>query len=705
MAGYADELSLKLTARDEMSARLKGVQKELEAVSKKMKTTSDDLKRTGSPEAAAELKKLETEFERLAKSQQEAARASKAARDAIKKMQSEAARATTAMGRLGQSITKHAKTIRNAGLVMGAAMLLFAKQSVQAFAEAEKQAMQLSQAYGRFPKINDVTRASFDALNTSIMNMTGADDDALAGAEALLARFDLTGKQIQEIMPLVNDFAMAMGKDVGDAATTIGKSLLGNAKALKDAGVNYKATGDRAKDYASILAILQEKVGGVGQAFGGTTAGQLAIANQNFQNLQESVGASLVPALQTMVGVMKPAVAMFTALPDPLKQAGILVGLLGAAAMIATPRLIAFNGALSNIGVSLGALGPLAAILIGGAAGTIQAYNAGEKLNSGQTSLGQTLNENAGILGFMSIGFSNIRSVIGKVTGATEENTQATVTAKEAAKDATSANDAQAESLSKVTVFTNSARSASLGLARALGKVAAILDRDDAAKAYRKSIRDYIKKPSIDAAKETTRAFLTVMGTFKDGSKAQSDFALKHLPEVERAIKTSGMGASLRRQLLAPLEQARRAAIRVQETIDLLHGKRIAITYTGGTPTNPGGYHRAAGGAVFGPGSATSDSIPAMLSNGEYVIRAAAAQAIGYGTLDRLNIADRMPSMPAIVNAPTITLPSTATGRDAPLVGQIIMQPTGQVDLELALAREARRQDRDRRTRHAGSTR
>ena len=45
----------------------------------------------------------------------------------------------------------------------------------------------------------------------------------------------------------------------------------------------------------------------------------------------------------------------------------------------------------------------------------------------------------------------------------------------------------------------------------------------------------------------------------------------------------------------------------------------------------------ATGGFVSGPGSGTSDSIPAMLSNGEYVIRSAAVDRIGVGTLNRLN--------------------------------------------------------------------
>ena len=52
-----------------------------------------------------------------------------------------------------------------------------------------------------------------------------------------------------------------------------------------------------------------------------------------------------------------------------------------------------------------------------------------------------------------------------------------------------------------------------------------------------------------------------------------------------------------------------------------------------------GGYiqHFGPGGGVNGPGTATSDSIPAMLSNGEYVIRAAAVQKYGVPMFDAFN--------------------------------------------------------------------
>ncbi|MFP3655968.1 hypothetical protein SB777_34200, partial [Burkholderia sp. SIMBA_052] len=61
-----------------------------------------------------------------------------------------------------------------------------------------------------------------------------------------------------------------------------------------------------------------------------------------------------------------------------------------------------------------------------------------------------------------------------------------------------------------------------------------------------------------------------------------------------------------------------------------------------GTPStttglNQYGFHLATGGAVSGPGTGTSDSIPAWLSNGEYVVKAAAVDRIGVHALDALN--------------------------------------------------------------------
>lgn len=49
------------------------------------------------------------------------------------------------------------------------------------------------------------------------------------------------------------------------------------------------------------------------------------------------------------------------------------------------------------------------------------------------------------------------------------------------------------------------------------------------------------------------------------------------------------------------------------------------------------GLHKATGGYIMGPGTSTSDSIPAFLSNGEYVLTADAVQNVGLPLLDAVN--------------------------------------------------------------------
>lgn len=81
--------------------------------------------------------------------------------------------------------------------------------------------------------------------------------------------------------------------------------------------------------------------------------------------------------------------------------------------------------------------------------------------------------------------------------------------------------------------------------------------------------------------------------------------------------------------------------------------------------TSPGAF--SVGGPVFGPGTATSDSIPAMLSNGEYVVKAAAVDHYGVNVLHALN-AKRLATGGGVgrasANAAGFSVPSPAAQRD-----------------------------------------
>ena len=69
-------------------------------------------------------------------------------------------------------------------------------------------------------------------------------------------------------------------------------------------------------------------------------------------------------------------------------------------------------------------------------------------------------------------------------------------------------------------------------------------------------------------------------------------------------------------------------------------GLKPTLTRPGNNPafsSFPPYLRQAAGGYISGVGTSTSDSIPAMLSNGEYVINAKSVQAAGIPMLDRIN--------------------------------------------------------------------
>ena len=262
-------------------------------------------------------------------------------------------KASAEIKKVGSSMSaleRQTQSMHRAGQLIGAgAIIAFGVASVKAYAQAEVSQVKLQEAYRKFPAIASVNISAMRDLNSAIQAKTGTDDDELAGAEAKLAMYNLTGEQIQKLIPIVNDYAVANGIGVTEAAGKVGKAMLGNAKALKDIGINFKATGDKAKDFDSIYSALEGKVGGAGEAFGASTAGQLKILQASFGDLQEEIGAQLVPALQTLVGIVTPVLGAFSKMPEPLKTAAVAIGLASAAALVAGPRILSMVGSLKLI--------------------------------------------------------------------------------------------------------------------------------------------------------------------------------------------------------------------------------------------------------------------------------------------------------------------------------------------------------------------
>ena len=219
---------------------------------------------------------------------------------ALKGVASTADRTGKKIGGLGASMGTAFAGIGTAAAAAGAVIAVdFAKDSITAFTEAQASASKFDDAFARFPALEGY-KQKIDDLATSLSKKTRFDDDATKSSAALLAKFGLTGKELTNVIPLVQDYAAATGKDLGTASGAVGKAMLGNVKALKELGINYKPTGDKAKDLANISQLLRDKVGGFAEKEGKTAAGTSAILANQFGEVQEQVGSYLVPALTTL---------------------------------------------------------------------------------------------------------------------------------------------------------------------------------------------------------------------------------------------------------------------------------------------------------------------------------------------------------------------------------------------------------------------
>lgn len=255
----------------------------------------------------------------------------------------------------------------------GAAIADFGAKSVTAFREADQAQRQLEDAYKRFPATADVSIAKMRELNQAIQDKTGADADDLASSQAVLAQYGLAGKQIADLTPLLDDYAVKTGKDLPTAAEDLGKSMLGQGRALKEVGIDFQDTGSVAGNFEQVMGGLRTQVGGFAESEAGSAEGQLRKLTTEFGDVQEAVGEQLLPVLVTLgdallgvIGFVKENSAVLVPMAVAL---GAVVG-----------AVTAWNAIQAILNITLAA-NPIALIVVGIAAlvaAFITAYNTSE---------------------------------------------------------------------------------------------------------------------------------------------------------------------------------------------------------------------------------------------------------------------------------------------------------------------------------------
>jgi hypothetical protein len=172
-------------------------------------------------------------------------------------------------------------------------------------------------------------------------------DDAILGATNVLATFtEIKGTSFKGATQAILDISQAMGTDLQSSAVQVGKALndpIAGISALSRVGVTFSddqkaliesmvAVGDVAGAQQVILNELGKEFGGSAAAAVNTFAGQQIVLAEQFADVQQSLGESLLPVLmrfgafaqETLVPAVQDLVNVFIAFIDSVDWDGVM---------------------------------------------------------------------------------------------------------------------------------------------------------------------------------------------------------------------------------------------------------------------------------------------------------------------------------------------------------------------------------------------
>jgi hypothetical protein len=194
-------------------------------------------------------------------------------------------------------------------------------------ADAAKQQLLLDRQIEKSGKVSKAQAAAINEQAGALLNLTGVDDDAIKGSDAMLLRFGATGDQVLKLTPLILDLSKAQGISLEAATKAVGKALNGNAGALGKYGIVVDKAKLKTDAFGTTQDALTKKVGGTAAAMGKTLPGQLDVLRERMANIREEAGQRLAPSLLRLVTVVaSKGIPVFEKLVDkvlPLMEKGI----------------------------------------------------------------------------------------------------------------------------------------------------------------------------------------------------------------------------------------------------------------------------------------------------------------------------------------------------------------------------------------------
>ena len=183
-------------------------------------------------------------------------------------------------------------------------------------------------------------KAVEDAIS-AMSRQAAVADDVLRPAFAALVRGTKDIDEAQRQMSLVLDISRATQIDATTVADALAKAYEGNYKALRGLTPEMANLIKEGADLDTIISVLGGTFGGANAAFVDTAEGGMAKMQIAFAEMQESIGAAILPLLERVVPVIT---KMAQAVEENADVVIILAGVIGTL----STAIIAYNVAVKT---------------------------------------------------------------------------------------------------------------------------------------------------------------------------------------------------------------------------------------------------------------------------------------------------------------------------------------------------------------------
>jgi uncharacterized protein YukE len=556
----------------------------------------------------------------------------------LDKLKGEAAKSAGPMSRLGNSLrTNLGPALAMAGAAAASFAIKLGVDAVRAAAAEEQAVARLSQALD-----NAGQSLALDGIEAGIDRMaraTGVADDSLRPAMITLVNATQDAAKAQDLLSLALDISAGSGRDLSSVTMALSKAANGQVTALRRLGVPLSDAAVKSKDLNAITAELQQTFRGQAAKAANTFQGRLNRLNVAVGELQEAFGQGLMDGL-----------SFFTDSADSTAES--IQGL--------EPLVQATGEAIGQLG---GRLGDTAYI--------IDQYS--KKIQGGSDATNDLADSGENAI----TNFVQLIPIVGSYLTVAGEHA---ATMRDDAEASQSASVKHADYRDAVVRSADAARGAvtyvnSLGqevtqsgedaedAAEKFDLFAAAISKTEQVVAFRQAVDevgDAFKKANTpvnifgEQGEENFNLLKGLIERTASYSESQTTLAGKAsvasqgLGTLADAFTNTKMDAGTRALLLEPfqalIDDLREANVDVtglQSQLDALKSKTITVTTNFQmTGANKQALYEADGGMVAGRGFGTprgSDTVPAMLTPGEFVVRSSAVQQFGRGFFSQLN--------------------------------------------------------------------